>query len=85
MSTQKELGLASFKAKDFVAAADHFSNAIEEDPRDHTLFSNRCACYHNLKQHEEALGDAVKCTELKPDWGKGYQRKAMALHGMGML
>ena len=22
------------------------------------------------------------CVELKADWDKGYQRKAMALHGM---
>jgi len=85
MSTQKELGTTAFKAKDFATAAEHFGKAIEEDPRDHALFSNRSACYHNLKQHEEALGDAEMCINLKSDWGKGHQRKAMALHGMGHL
>ena len=30
-----------------------------------------------------ALKDAEKCLELKPDWGKGYTRKATALARMG--
>ena len=85
MSTQKELGTNAFKAKNFEEAAEHFSNAIEEDSNDHTVFSNRSACYHNLKEFVQALGDAEMCIKLKPDWGKGHQRKAMALHGMGHL
>jgi hypothetical protein len=31
------------------------------------------------------MEDAEKCISIKSDWGKGYQRKAMALHGMGDL
>lgn len=29
------------------------------------------------------MEDAVKTTELKPDWAKGWGRKGSALHGMG--
>ena len=32
-----------------------------------------------------ALEDAVKTTELKPDWAKGWGRKGAALHGDGDL
>jgi len=38
-----------------------------------------------LKKFNEALTDGEKCIEVKSDWGKGYQRKAMALHGLGKL
>lgn len=29
------------------------------------------------------MEDGDKCIELKSSWGKGYQRKANALHAMG--
>lgn len=83
MATQKELGTKAFGAKDFQKAIEHFSAAITESPFDHTLYSNRSACYYNLNQFAQALQDGEKCIEVKPDWGKGFQRRAMALHSMG--
>lgn len=50
MATQKELGTKAFTSKDFNKAIEHFSNAIRESPHDHTLYSNRSACYYNLNQ-----------------------------------
>jgi stress-induced-phosphoprotein 1 len=47
MATQKELGTKAFVAKDFDKAIEHFTAAIEETPQDHTLYSNRSACYYN--------------------------------------
>ena len=38
-----------------------------------------------MKNYEQALEDANKTTELKPDWAKGYGRKGAALHGTGDL
>jgi len=32
----------------------------------------------NLKQYEDALDDAKKCVELKPDFPRGYGRKGLA-------
>ena len=49
MPSLKEQGTNAFKAQNFEEAADHFTKAIEEDQNDHTLFSNRSACYHHLK------------------------------------
>lgn len=38
-----------------------------------------------MKQYEQALDDANKTTELKPDWAKGWGRKGAAQHGVGDL
>jgi stress-induced-phosphoprotein 1 len=61
MSTQKELGTKAFTSKDFNKAIEHFTNAISENPNDHTLFSNRSASYYNLNQFDKALEDAENC------------------------
>lgn len=85
MATLKEQGSAAFKAKDIPKAIELFTQAIEENPSDHTLYSNRSACQYNSGNYDEALADGLKCVEVKPDWGKGYQRKAMALQQKGDL
>ena len=85
MATQKELGTKAFQAKNYNEAIHHFTQAIEESPHDHTLFSNRSACYYNLSSFVKAKEDGEKCIEIKPDWGKGYQRRAMALHAMNQF
>ena len=41
--------------------------------------NNLAAAYHQSGEYEKAITDAEKCIEVKPDWSKGYQRKAMAL------
>jgi stress-induced-phosphoprotein 1 len=83
MATFKELGTKAFTSKDYAKAAEHFSSAIEENPSDHTLYSNRSMCYYNMSNSTKALEDAEKCIQVKGDWDKGYQRKAMALHQLG--
>ncbi|KAF3085566.1 Hsp90 cochaperone [Orbilia oligospora] len=81
----KAQGNAAFSAKDFPKAIDLFSQAIEIDPTNHVLFSNRSGSHASLKNFDEALKDATKCTEIKPDWSKGWSRKGAALHGTGDL
>jgi len=81
----KAEGNAAFSAKDFDKAIELFTQAIEVDPSNHVLFSNRSACYASIKDFDGALKDAVKCIEIKPDWAKGHTRKGAALHGQGDL
>ena len=83
MATFKELGTKAFSAKDYPKAVEHFTDAIKENPNDHTLFSNRSASYFNMGQAKLALDDAEKCIEIKGDWDKGHQRRAMALQQLG--
>ena len=75
----KELGSKAFAAKNYDEAIENFTKAIEENGSDHTLFSNRSASFYAKQDFEKALADAEKCIEVKPDWGKGYIRKGLAL------
>lgn len=65
--------------------SEKFSQAIEADPTNHVLYSNRSGAYASLKQFDKALEDANKTTAIKPDWAKGWGRKGAALHGTGDL
>lgn len=81
----KAEGNKAFAAKDFTTAVEKFSQAIELDPTNHVLYSNRSGAYASLKQWDKALEDADKTTEIKPDWAKGWGRKGTAEHGVGNL
>lgn len=67
------------------AHSEKFTKAIELEGSNHILYSNRSAAYASKKDWENALKDAEKTTQLKPDWGKGWGRKGAALHGKGDL
>lgn len=79
----KALGNKAFAAGDHATAIKHFSDAIALDPNNHVLYSNRSASYASIKDYAKALEDGTKTVELKPDWAKGYGRKAAAYHGLG--
>lgn len=65
--------------------SDFFSQAIELDPSNHVLYSNRSGAYASLKDFDKALVDASKVTEIRPEWSKGWSRKGAAFHGQDML
>ena len=52
-------------------------------PSNYLLYSNRSAIYARLGKHSEALADAEKTVQLKPDWPKGYFRLGEAHFGLG--
>ncbi|CCC07828.1 hypothetical protein SMACR_01394 [Sordaria macrospora] len=88
MSTADELKALGNKAiaeKNFDEAIDKFTQAIALDPTNHILYSNRSAAYASKKDWDNALQDAEKTTEIKPDWPKGWGRKGTALFGKGDL
>ncbi|KAJ9102041.1 hypothetical protein QFC19_004969 [Naganishia cerealis] len=51
---------AAFSAKDFVQANELYSKAIELDPTNHVLYSNRSATKTSLRDYAGALEDAEK-------------------------
>jgi stress-induced-phosphoprotein 1 len=85
MSGFKDLGNEAFKKKEYAAAIQFYSQALEETPNEHTILGNRAAAFHNLGKYQEAEADAGKCIEIKPDWSKGFQRKAMAQQASGNI
>ncbi|GFP99769.1 ankyrin-1, partial [Phtheirospermum japonicum] len=69
----------AFRRKEFMAAVDAYTQAIEFDPTDSTLLSNRSLSWLRLGQAEHALADAKACKALRPDWPKAYYREGAAL------
>lgn len=47
--------------------------------------SNRSAALLQLSKTGKALADAEECIRLRPDWDKGYFRKAAALEALGRM
>jgi stress-induced-phosphoprotein 1 len=81
----KAQGNKAFQGGDFIQAVDLFSKAINGDPQNHVLYSNRSAAYTSLKKYDLALQDAEKTITLKKDWAKGYSRKGAAYQGLGQF
>ncbi|KAL6146788.1 hypothetical protein ACLB2K_057465 [Fragaria x ananassa] len=72
----------AFSRKDYQAAVDAYTQAIDMDPTDPIFLSNRSLCWLRLGQPEHALADAKACRELKPDWPKACFREGAALRLM---
>eukprot|EP00928_Gymnodinium_smaydae_P075157 TRINITY_DN58168_c0_g1_i1.p1 TRINITY_DN58168_c0_g1~~TRINITY_DN58168_c0_g1_i1.p1 ORF type:complete len:769 (+),score=189.85 TRINITY_DN58168_c0_g1_i1:54-2360(+) len=75
----KNQGNALFTSGDMLGALDKFSEAIERDPKNHVLYSNRSGANLKLLRTRDAVSDAQTCTGLKPDWAKGWSRLGAAL------
>uniref|UniRef100_A0A3Q3WLF5 Uncharacterized protein n=1 Tax=Mola mola TaxID=94237 RepID=A0A3Q3WLF5_MOLML len=55
---------------DFQEAIHLYTNALQADPQNCILYSNRSAALFKLGQHQAALDDAVKACGLNPKWPK---------------
>ncbi|KAL8246650.1 hypothetical protein R6Q59_007866 [Mikania micrantha] len=72
----------AFRRKDFLMAVDAYTQAIDFDPTDATLLSNRSLCWMRLGQADRALADAQACRDLRPNWQKAWYREGSALRLM---
>ncbi|VDB90060.1 unnamed protein product [Peniophora sp. CBMAI 1063] len=77
----KAQGNKAFSAKDYDSAITLFSKALELDPNNHVLWSNRSAAKISKRDYAGGLEDAEQCVKVNPTWAKGYLRKGAALHG----
>ncbi|XP_068702489.1 TPR and ankyrin repeat-containing protein 1-like [Montipora foliosa] len=80
----KSRGNQLHKTNEYELMAKYCSLAMEFTPSSDSetltaLLSNRCVAFINLKQWEEALADAEKCTTIRPQWFKGYSRHGTCL------
>ena len=74
---KKQEGVKLFNAGKYEEAIAMFNSALELNPEDEVLYSNRSSCYLRLKDYQHAMEDAETCIRLKPKWERGYYRKGM--------
>lgn len=72
----RQKGNELFQRKNYQEATAHYTEAIEKNPNDPRVFSNRAQCHIYLGNLPKGLEDAEKCIELDPTFLKGYVRKA---------
>jgi len=78
----KEKGNAALTAGKFDEAIQAYTEAINLEPTNHVLYSNRSAAYLKAAKLSSALEDAEKTVELNPVWAKGYSRKGAVLFAL---
>jgi stress-induced-phosphoprotein 1 len=64
------LGNTAFQTADYKGALGLYTQAVTTDPLDAASWSNRSLVHHKLGSFDEALDDAQKALEVKPDWGR---------------
>ncbi|KAJ9448060.1 Hsp70-Hsp90 organizing protein 3 [Diplonema papillatum] len=79
----KKSGNEAFQAGRYQEAIAMYSMAIELDPTNEVLFSNRSAAFCKGGKHDQAMDDADTALRLKPKWARAISRKAAALEGLG--
>lgn len=63
---------AACQSGDYALAATLYTEALALDPLSHVLYSNRSAARLKMGLFAAALQDAVRATELNPQWPKVY-------------
>lgn len=79
---EKEKGNEFFKKGDYSAAVKHYTEAIQRNPEDAKLYSNRAACYTKLAAFDLGLKDCDTCVRLDETFIKGWIRKGKILQVM---
>ncbi|GAA0139863.1 hypothetical protein LIER_01327 [Lithospermum erythrorhizon] len=81
----KSKGDEAAKRKDQWVAIQWYNLAINIDPTEATVFSNRSFCWAQMNDGTAALLDALMCRELRPDWAKAYYREGLGWKLLGNL
>lgn len=74
----KDEANVAFQKGDIDQSIALYTQAVEIDPDNHVLYSNRSAAYMKTDSKSKALKDAERCVELAPEWAKGYNRLGVA-------
>lgn len=83
MSTEwlqlKEKGNIEFRNKNYESAIKYYEKAIEKNPKEAVLYSNKGTCNKMLKRYPKAIKDLKKAVELAPKNTK-FIKKLADLH-----
>jgi small glutamine-rich tetratricopeptide repeat-containing protein alpha len=79
----KGQGNAALQRKDYPAAIDFYTKALEISPLNSIYLSNRAAAYSASSQHEYAKNDAELATVTDPKYTKAWSRLGLARYALG--
>ena len=79
----KGQGNAALQRKDYPAAIDFYTQALEISPLNPIYLSNRAAAYSANSQHEYAKNDAELATATDPKYTKAWSRLGLARYALG--
>ena len=84
LSLLKERGNSAFRAENFQEALSFYSTYLTLK-RDGVIHSNRSLVLLKLGDNEGSLREAEEAILLRPDFVKGFVRKAVALVALGRI
>ncbi len=70
-----QLGLTCVQQRDFDKAILYFNKAIELDPVNPVVYSNRGAAYSAKGKHDQAIADWTRALEVDPKYGSAYYNR----------
>lgn len=79
----KGLGNEAMKKKDYNAAVEYYTKALDIVPLNPIYLSNRAAAYSGLSKHEEAKNDAEMAVAADPKYSKAWSRLGLAKYVLG--
>ncbi|GAQ92217.1 hypothetical protein KFL_009480040 [Klebsormidium nitens] len=79
----KALGNAAFARKDYDAAVEYYSQALDIDNENAILYANRGQALLNQVRYVSALDDANRAVSLNPTWWKAHAKRAQASVALG--
>ena len=80
----KATGDDHFRSKNYQPAIQAYADALQLDPTNHIILSNKSAAHLANGEKSKALHDARKCVECSDGkWAKGHTRLAAAMMSLG--
>uniref|UniRef100_A0A7N0TBP3 STI1 domain-containing protein n=1 Tax=Kalanchoe fedtschenkoi TaxID=63787 RepID=A0A7N0TBP3_KALFE len=80
---EKEAGNAAYKKKDFDAAIQHYTKAMELDDEDISYITNRAAVYLEMGRYEDCIKDCDRAVERGRELRADFKMIARALTRKG--
>lgn len=80
---EKEKGNVCYKKKDFVKALEHYDAAIEHDPTNVSLMTNRAAVYFEQGKYEDCIKECQDAIDVGRENKADYSLIAKALCRIG--
>ena len=69
---ERSVGNTHFKKQDYLTAIKHYSSAIDIEPKNATLYTNRALAYQKLDLYAKAIDDAKTAVALDVNYLKAY-------------